>query len=230
VDVITVRTDSGQVLLPPDQLVSRVRDGEEREVASKSLQVGDLLVLIDSEARADLFQLVAARAQELPELTAVVALVDDWHARAARGPETAGLSYEEILLAMPGTSITSAATVGSWVRGDVHGPDDPDDIARFAAAIGDSTLARRAEPTSRAIETLRRYRRRLGIMLASAASSDQHDGWLDARLGIHFAELAATLSTHAVTNVDVSVTTVTRSLAGRLLPVGASAPTAEESQ
>lgn len=232
VDVMTVRTESGRVLLAPDQLVSRVRDGEEREVAAKSLRSGDLLVLIDSEARGDLFQLVAERAQELPELTAVVALVDDWHARAARGPEMAGVSYDEILSAMAGTSITAAATVGSWVRGEVHGPDDPDDIARFAVAIKDATLARRAESTARAIETLRRYRRRLGMMLAAAASAerDEHDGWLDARLGIHFAELAATVTTHAVVRVDAGVTTVPRSLAGRLLPAGTPISATEESQ
>jgi hypothetical protein len=217
-DVITVYTDSGVVLLPPQQLVSRVRDGEEREVAAKALRAGDMLVLVDAEARADLFELVAARAQELPELAAVVALVDDWHVRAARGPETARLSYDQILSAMTGTSITTAATVGSWVRGDVHGPDDPDDITRFAIAVGDPTLVRRAEATARAIETLRRYRRRLGMMLASAASLEEHDGWLDARLGIHFHDLATMLTTHLVTRVDPTVTKVRCSVTGRLLP------------
>lgn len=221
VDVIAVRTVDGTLFVEPDRLVSRIRDGEEREVAAKSLHAGDSLVLVDATARIDLFTLIAARAQELPELQPVVLLVDDWHLRARAAPHRLGRSNEEILSAMAGTSITSPATIGSWIRGEVHGPEDPADIGRFARAVGDEVLERRADATARAVETLRRYRRRLGMMLASATATGETNGWLDARLGIHFLDLASTLSTHLVVGVDLELRSMAASFTGKLHGDGA---------
>jgi hypothetical protein len=213
---ITLQTLDGTIFVEPDRLISRIREGEEREVAAKSVQTDDRVVLVDTTARASLFALVAARAQEVPELQPVVLLVDDWHLRAGLAPGRSRMTHPEILRGMTGTSVTSPSTIGTWIRSEVHGPEDPDDIVRFAGAVGDDVLLRRARAMAQAIETLRRYRRRLGGLLSESIRTGKGEGWLDARLGIHFSDVASVLSTHIVTTVDHDLRSVPASMAGRL--------------
>lgn len=232
VEALVVTFNDGTGFFDADLRVSRIREGDESEVAVKSLRPGDRVVLVDRGARTDLFHLVTSKLEELPEFIGVVSLVREWQARAARAQEPRGggsvvevgsltlvtvpvrLTYQQILEEMRrlGSSITTPAAISHWVHGRVHGPADPEDIRRLGQVIGDEVLVNRWQAMARALKTMRGHRRRVARMLAralEAASLDdlEGQGYFDRRLGIHLSELAEAVSDH--TCVDVSSEKVT---------------------
>lgn len=222
VSTLSIEFDDGIGFFEPGCVLSKVEDGELREVAIKSLALGDRIVLVDRGARRDLFDLVVEKLEDMPEYTATALLVHEWHRRARQAGIHSGLTYDEILRRMNGTTITSAATIGTWVRAAVHGPSNPEDIRRFGKAVDDEFLANRWEPISRALSTMRNHRRKIGHMLARAltgiSSNDLEDqGYFDRRLGIHFSDFTDTISDHVVRGVSTLLTTVPYQYANRLL-------------
>jgi hypothetical protein len=216
------------VLLAADDLIRRRRGSQLSEVAAKSLIVGDVLVLVDDGARADLFTTITARLAELPAYTPLTALIDLWRARAAAARST-GLTYEQIWqrLTAAGSTITAVDTVGSWVRGQVDGPADPDDVARFAAAVGDDELAKMAKPISVAVRAVHTAHRKVGCWLSGQISGaldrDDPEQVVDVSLQVHVADLLDSVSLHPVATVDLAVRTVPAGLTGTALDAAAAA-------
>lgn len=210
------------VLLGPNDEVHRRRGTDVARVAAKGLAAGDLLILVDNAARRDLFETVTERLAELPQYAPLVALIGVWHRSAAAAAGT-GMTYEQIHAAMvkKGTAITSAATVGTWVRGDVHGPQDPKDVARFAAVVGDDHLARYAKQIGAALGALNSVHRQVGRWLSGqiggALHSDAPDDVVDAALGLHVADLVESVSLHPVAAVHHTTTTVPAAVVGLVL-------------
>jgi hypothetical protein len=209
----------------PDSLISKVEGGELREVAVKSLRRGDRIILIDGGARRDLFDLVVEKLEDLPEFTAVTMLVLEWHERAHRAGYFTGLTYEEILYKMGRTTVTSPATIGTWVRGKVHGPLHPEDVRRFGVAVNDQFLIVHWEAIGKALATIRSHRRKIGHMLArvlTGLSSTQleDDGYFDRRLGIHYSDFAEAVSDHFVVDLSRALTSVPYQVTNRLLRPG----------
>lgn len=203
------------LLLRPNDLVSRRQGTAVQRVAAKALEVGDNVVLVDRGARRDLFEEIAERLAERPEYMPLVALIDLWHERAAAAAEC-GLTQREILARMEGTAITSPGTIGTWIRGAVDGPLDGADVARFAQAVNDKTLASIAAQVAPALATMHRVRRRLGYWLAKkvdAAPALADDAIVDAQLGVHVADLLESVTDHVVIQVDLRP--------GRLAPLSA---------
>lgn len=211
------------VLLAADDLIHRRRGTSLAQVAAKSVQADDLLVLIDHSARADLFTTITARLGELPEYLPILALVEMWQAHAASARDS-GRNYEQILAALQadGSAITSADTVGSWIRGQVHGPADPDDIGRFAAAVGDQELARRARSISAAVRALNATHRKVGMWLSGQISSaldrDDPEQLVDVTLDVHVSDLLESVTQHPVVTVDLDARPVPAALTATVLP------------
>jgi len=212
VEVVTVYLDEAgtgeraALLVAPNDLLTRRRGTELRRVAAKGLDAGDTVVLIDHAARRDLRETISAKLSERAEYTALTGLIDLWHERAALAGQTSGLTYREILALMPGTSITSPSTIGTWVNGVVDGPADGQDIARFARAVGDETLERYALNVVWALRTMHRVDRCLGHWLASrvdAATASTGDGMVDAELDVHVADLLDSVTDHIVVDIDL---------------------------
>src|SRR5207247_2290592 len=99
---------------------------------------------------------------------------------------------------------------------------DPEDVRRFGEAVGDQFLAQRWQAIGRALETMRTQRRKWGKMLARVVSglkpAELEDaGYFDRRLGIHYSDLAETVSMHEVKAVSDSLQPVPYAFANRLL-------------
>lgn len=238
VPVITVEldtTDSSQVvLLAPNDLVHRRRGAHLGRVAAKSLTPGDLLILVDHGARHDLFETVTARLAELPAYMPLAALISYWRARAAAARHL-DMTYDKILNAMvsDGSQLTSSGTVGTWIRGDVDGPLDRADVGRFARAISDPDLQRRADAIGAALHTLHAVHRKVGRWLTrqigSAADRDDPDDLVDAELGLHVVDLLESVTLNTVTHVDLTVVHAPAGAVGVILdsPAAAAVTTAD---
>lgn len=207
------------LLLEPNDLVSRRKGRTVTRVAAKALDAGDVLVLVDRAARSDLFDSLTEKLAEHPVYATLQSLIDFWH-RRARNAHQSGLSYREILAGMFGTSITSETAIGTWVRGEVDGPQDHEDVRRFARAVRDDELLMKAQEVSIALTTLHRIHRLAGIWLsaqmAGAAVGDR-DVLVDPELNIHVADLMESVTSHEITRVDRTLRTVSASAVGVLI-------------
>ncbi len=150
--------DGQCLLVEPDDVLYRRRGDEARRVAAKALAPGDVVALVDATARRDLFDSVVEVLSELPKYAPLDLLISYWHDRA-RAARDRGYTHREILASMRSgsdrTSLTSEQTIGTWIRGDSEGPDDPDDVRRFAAAVSDRELGDRADAVGQALRTKR---------------------------------------------------------------------------
>ncbi|GHJ11266.1 hypothetical protein TPA0907_56330 [Micromonospora humidisoli] len=229
VDAITVNFfDGTYMLVGPNDLVYRRRGQQSRRAAAKSLAAGDVVALVNSTARRDLFGSVVDTLSELPEHAPLAMLVAFWHERVARVRDRE-LTRREILASMRAgpdpTGITTDAAIGHWFRGLVVGPADPADVRRFAAAIGDRELARRAEAVGVALHTSRVLNRAVGRWLSAqitGARLRDDDAIVDPKLGVHVADLLEAVTLHQVESVDAQPVPVTATSVGVLHPASAS--------
>ncbi|MGW2607616.1 DISARM anti-phage system protein DrmE domain-containing protein [Streptomyces mirabilis] len=224
VDAITVEFADGRaMLMDPNDVVYRKRQKNTRQVAAKSLQTGDVVALVDAAARRNLFDSIIDVLSELPTYAPLAALITFWHERVAR-VSYSGWTYREILAAMrrnaDPTTITSEQTIGTWVRGNSEGPEDAADVRRFAEAVGDTELLRRAGPVGKALCTSRTIHRTVGRWLSgqiTGARMDDHDALIDPALGIHVADLLEAVTLHRVTAVQAKLARVPASAIGVLI-------------
>jgi hypothetical protein len=209
VTAITVTFTDGQYLLvEPNDVLYRRRDDEVRRVAAKALAPGDIVALVDATARRDLFDSVIDVLSELPKYTPLALLISFWHGRA-RATRDRGYTHRQILASMRSgtdpTRITSEQTIGTWIRGDSEGPDDPDDVRRFAVSVNDQELLRRADAVGQALRTSRILHRAVGRWLSAQITGAQlrrDDALIDPELGVNVADLLEAVSVHEVTAVD----------------------------
>ncbi|MEV8374974.1 hypothetical protein AB0P21_19710 [Kribbella sp. NPDC056861] len=219
-DAIAVHLENDTViLLAPNSLVTRRRRERLANVAAKSIAAGDILLLVDREARADLLGSVLARLAETTAYSTLLLLITFWHERIglARGGDR---TYADILDRMAGTAITSDSTIGTWIRGEVGGPADKADIERVATAIGDDVLAAQATQVGWALTTLHRVHRKLGRWLAAqldGAKTTPGDATVDAALGVHVADLLDAVTSWRVVEVEADRYEVGPALLGSIL-------------
>ncbi|MFE9633264.1 hypothetical protein [Streptomyces sp. NPDC006463] len=224
VDAITVEFGDGRaMLMHPNDMVYRKRQKNTRQVAAKSLHAGDVIALVDATARRNLFDSVIDVLSELPVYAPLAALIAFWHERVER-VSSSGWTYREILAAMrrnaDPTTITSEQTIGTWVRGDSEGPEDPADVRRFAEAVRDTELLRRANPVGKALCTSRTIHRSVGRWLSgqiTGARVNDDDALIDPALGIHVADLLEAVTLHRVTAVHAKLARVPASAIGILM-------------
>lgn len=218
-------TNGGALLVEPNEMVTRLRGSRLDRVAAKAVVPGDVLYLVDRSARRDLLATVVDRLSENVAYSTVSALVEYWRARTAR-LHGADLTYEEIhrRMRLHGTSLTSAQTIGTWIRGEVDGPKDPDDIERFAIAVRDEELRRRSRQVGRALSTVHGLHRQAGRWLSSRLKDSQYassSDVVDERLGLHIADLLDAVRGYRVTSVDATPREVDARLLGEIVSSGA---------
>ncbi|MEU4220965.1 hypothetical protein [Actinoplanes sp. NPDC026623] len=232
IHAITVTfADDTYLLIGPNDVVYRRRGNESGRMAAKSLLPGDVIALVDSTARRDLFDTVIDALSELPKYAPLAMLIAFWHQRITRVRDR-GVTVRQILASMRAgpdpTGITTEAAIGHWLRGLVAGPADPADVRRFAVAVGDRELVQRADAVGRALHTSRVLNRAVGRWLSAqitGARMRNDDAIVDSELGVHIADLLEAVSLHQVATVDPRLTLVTAAAVGVLrTAVAADAP------
>lgn len=208
---IVVHVDSAEgpqlLFVPANDVLTRRRGTSLARVAAKSLAVGDRLLLVDRAARTDLRVALTDMLSERIEYRTLRMVIDFWHERTAAAGLLPGLTHQTILDRMAGTRITSAGTIGSWIRGTVYGPEDSKDVARFARAVGDDTLLAQAEGVAAALRTLRSVHVKLGLWLAgqvSKAAGRAPEAIIDTELGVRVADLLDAIAEYEITDVDLT--------------------------
>lgn len=210
--------DGGVLLAQPNDLVARYRKSGMDRVAAKAVAAGDVVFLVEQGVRRDLFSTVLDRLSETVEYGVYVAMIDFWRARAGRHYGS-NLSYEEIHRRMMayGTRVTTTQTIGNWVRGVVAGPQDPEDIRRFARAVGDEELQSRADAVAKALAALHSLHRRAGYWLNAqidASRANEREDRGDELLGIRVSDLLEAVRPHRVSEVDHTPHWVEQALVG----------------
>ena len=191
--------DEFVLLQPPGETLTR-RDGlQVKAVAARSLRPGDLVALVDGQARQDLFGYMVDTLEESPDWGLQVALARFWHTCVRRIPGS-GLTYEEIRR-RSGVSV-QAGTIGTWARGQAECPLNPEDVRRLAGFLGDDDVLSRADAVAAALRALWQLHRKAGRWLSArladasraglgddAIRGRARDEVLDAALGLRASDL-----------------------------------------
>jgi len=136
------------------------------------------------------------------------------------------MSYQQVLDAMAGTSLTSSSTIYSWYRGENEGPADLDDVERFGRALADTELMAAAPHVASALATMRRIHRKIGRWLSSqltAVHGGREDSLVDNDLSIHVSDLLEVVTVHRVLAIEVELMGVPAARCGVLLPKASAA-------
>jgi hypothetical protein len=221
ISALRIEFADGVLFASPYDLID-IRDGREvRRVAAKALRPGDDVVLVASSARRALFDAITESLATVPSYAPVAQRLHFWRSRLRRIPAT-GLTYQQVLDRMTGTSLTSWSTIYSWYRGAVQGPADPNDVARFAAALGDIELADAAGHVATALATMRRIHGKIGRWLSDQLAEVQGghtDVLIDPDLSIYVSDLLEAVTMHRVVSVTADLLAVPAPHCGVLLPV-----------
>lgn len=138
---LTVSFESGARSYFPESSVAtvlRAKGEEPVEVPVKELKVSDRVVFVDRTIGRTIYELMQEHLSESPLVGAAAQMVGLWHRAIATTQARIGLSPHEIhrCLRAAGSSITTVATVRSWLRGVVLGPQDLQDVDRLAGILG----------------------------------------------------------------------------------------------
>jgi hypothetical protein len=209
---------TGEVTFKERQLLDVVpRTGREEllSVSAADIRVGDLLLLTNTGHHASIFQRIADLADSQPEtahLSRYRAAWGDVVSVVANRFTTDGADqpdYEALLLVLKplGATITSAAAVRSWLRGQVIGPETLESIRAMGRLAGNHTVESEAEGFNRAFRTIRGIHQGIGRRLATEmrrAPHDRRDTGRDAlsdRFGIAIDEVLAAVEVATVEEV-----------------------------
>jgi hypothetical protein len=207
---------SGEFVLlqPPCETLTR-RDGlRVKPVAARSLRPGDLVALVNGQARQDLFGHMIDTLEESPDWGLSVALARFWHDCVQRIPDS-GLNYEEIRR-RSGVSV-QAKTIGTWARGQAECPLDPEDVRLLARFLGDDDVLSRADAVAAALRALWQLHQKAGRWLSSRLADASRAGLgddairgrirdevLDLALGLRASDLLGAIRLCRVTAVGTT--------------------------
>lgn len=145
-EVLRVVFDDGdQILLPLDDYVNvigRRSEGVKVEPRySRSLRVGDEILLVHGEHRRGVYDLLVSRVHSHATIAPWLQLVDRWHQDLRRAfieaKRRSGATFESVLTALRkhGSEITTSASVRGWVLGLTLAPSDWQDIQRLGEVL-----------------------------------------------------------------------------------------------
>ena len=204
------------LLHPPAETLTR-RDGlQVKAVAARALRPGDLVALVDGQARQDLFGHIVDTLEESPQWGVSLALARLWQQCVRRIPDS-GLSYEEI---RQGACISvQAKTIGTWARGQAECPLDPQDVRRLAHILKDDDVLSRADAVAAALRALWQLHQKAGRWLSSRLAEASRAGLaddairgrirdevLDPALGLRASDLLGSIRFYQVTAVGAACT------------------------
>lgn len=141
-DALSVVFDDGsQILLPLDDyvnVITRTSDGVKVEPRySRSLRVGDEILLVHGEHRRGVYDLLVSRVHSHGTIAPWLNLIDRWHQDLRRAfieaKRRRSETFEGVLTSLrrQGSTITTAASVRGWILGFTLAPSDWQDIRRL---------------------------------------------------------------------------------------------------
>lgn len=225
VDALKIDLNERKIFFEPNQKVTKIIRSGEKKVAAKSLKAGDKILLINRQARKDLFDVVAEKLDEMPEFKERMFLIREWKERVKRGAHKFDLNFQKILNKMSGTELTSPQTLRGWVLGYSNGPQNPKDIKRYGEAVGGNFLIQHWAKIAKALRRMRQHHRKIGRMLSKKlwnmdTDEANEEEYFDRRLGILYSDLLEAISVFKVESVSQSLFSVPYQCANRLLEPG----------
>ncbi|MBM7854318.1 hypothetical protein JOC37_000691 [Desulfohalotomaculum tongense] len=162
-------TDGSRMFCAADDNLKKIEgvSGAIYSIKVKKLKAGDRVVIIRGNARNSLYDLILEKNEEQPQVDLDTKYIRFWQRSINDAFYRRGLTYEEIhsMLVRLGSRITSSATIGNWIRGDVMGPEDPEDIKRLGIVLGLDELTKSWKMIYRAMKRLRRIHRVVAVQL-----------------------------------------------------------------
>jgi hypothetical protein len=216
------------------EVVSKSNPDQLSRLLPTELESGDIIVLLESEARGALFDRVVTLAEDQPDLHDLRAYRRKWQesmrvmAQKYALPER---SFTRVLadLRSAGSTITTELSVQNWVFGRVMGPDDLSSIKAVGEVTGIQALVQHATKFDRAFRTIRGIHQALGRRLSRAIrhsakafveseAGSEFDG-LGEYMSLPLNELLETVDLAEVTGVG-SGSRVAPYRIGKLIPGG----------
>jgi hypothetical protein len=132
--------------------------------APDSLEPGHRLIILNPAARESIAHriLITKRDEEMDQV--IGQTIRKWQQELAAGIDRLGFSHAEVLQKIRelGSQRMASVVIGQWARGDVLGPQDPQDIRRVGLAIGSDWLIENWQRVGTALLILRKGHRLLG--------------------------------------------------------------------
>jgi hypothetical protein len=181
IDAIQVRVNSGLqgpamlwlAINQPVEVVSKHDPDQLSRLLPTELEPGDIVILLESEARGALFDRVVGLVEDQPDLHHLRAYRKKWQEAMrvmAQKYQLPQRSFSRVLvdLRSAGSTITTELSVQNWVLGRVMGPDDVSSIQAVGEVTGIQRLVQHAAEFDRAFRTIRSIHQALGKRLTRA--------------------------------------------------------------
>lgn len=167
---LLLRFESGKAMLVrPDKFVDKYLEhlGSVDHVSARTLEPGDLVVVINDSVRKSLTDSIIDRIQKHPSMIKVVTHQSYWIHVLRRGMEEKGDTPATLLrkLQQKGSGIQTSVAVHLWRKGVVIGPSDKQDIRRIAEIYEDQPLKDDVDKVFASVERLRFLHRSLARKL-----------------------------------------------------------------
>lgn len=172
--------DGRWVLYGDDSNVTVLQDGHANDgLPASGLQVGDVLVIIDSDPRKQLLDKLIEAGASVPEYAIVAELTQVFRVAVGVGYRQYG-TYNALLGALQahGSDITTIAAIRGWVTGKTIGPGDREDVRRVGEVVGNVAVATKHDRICDAITRMRGMRSKLSRRLGAMALRHGVDGAL----------------------------------------------------
>jgi hypothetical protein len=137
------------------------------------LRVGDIIIVVEEEARGNLFDRVVEIAEDQPDLHYLRTYRKEWQGamETLKRKYDIGVSgFTQLLtdLRLAGSSISTELSVRNWVQGRVMGPDDVSSIKAVGEISGIENLKRNPTDYDAAFRLIRGLHQGLGRRLTGA--------------------------------------------------------------
>jgi hypothetical protein len=235
IDLVSRTRGSGVMWLPPEHLVEFIRPDEGDDIlrnVCRSLRAGDVVLRVDEEGRASVFDHVVELAEGQPEMQYLSRWRQAWRAAvegmAAKYRAGQRIDYRRLLEALQraGAPIESELAVRLWVEEIVIGPLSVASIIAVGRISGVEVLVSQSNQFDDAFRRIRSIRRSIGRRLSSivrksfvrqaGAVPEAPFDDLDDRLKVPLEELLETIDLAEVESVSSDAKSVPISWVGRL--------------
>jgi hypothetical protein len=153
------------VLLDSSSRVSVVDgDGAIWTAHCGELATGDRLIIVNPDARESIAQRILRSQGDEQWDKEALDTIRSWQEELRRSVQRLGLTHNEVLLRIQalGSERITPLVIGQWIRGDVLGPIDVDDIRRLGDALRSEWLSANWQQVGLALMVVRSGHRLLG--------------------------------------------------------------------
>lgn len=236
--VLSSKQGDGFLWLAEDDVVECVLKSSREQISrvtADELQVEDILILVEEDARYSLFDRVVDLAQDQPNFRYLAAFRKAWQdamRMLAAKYDCPRYGYSKALeeLRNAGSSITTELSVRNWVMGRVIGPDDLSSIKAVGTVIDFEPLIRDARDFDKAFRTIRGVHQGLGRRLTRAIRESsrnlvardepQEPDSLTDYIWLPMTELLETVDLAEVRGLSENPSMIAPHRVGRFIPTG----------